>query len=124
MGFPCSPREIETPTQDIKFYTQLLLLINYTSVSLRVLLRLESEGPEGLGVLAVEDSCELAAEPEALEAYKHKQPTVNNSAPYQVQTPLARLFNDNVFLSEVHVLGNKFHINQSLISIFTVGFIK
>lgn len=38
------------------------------SVSLRVLLRLESEGPEGLGVLAVEDSCELAADPEALEA--------------------------------------------------------
>lgn len=93
-------------------------------MSLRVLLRLESEGPEGLGVLAVEDSCELAADPEALEAYKHKQPTVNNSASYQVQTPLARLFNDNVFLSEVHVLGNKFHINQSLISIFTVGFIK
>lgn len=72
-------------------------------MSLRVLLRLESEGPEGLGVLAVEDSCELAADPEALEAYKHEQHTVNNSAPYQVQTSLARLFNVNVFLSEVHV---------------------
>lgn len=72
-------------------------------MSLRVLLRLESEGPEGLGVLAVEDSCELAADPEALEAYKHKQPTVNNSAPYQVQISLACLSNDNVFLSEVHV---------------------
>lgn len=71
-------------------------------MSLRVLLRLESEGPEGLGVLAVEDSCEQAADPEALEADKHKQPTVNNSAPYQVQTSLARLFNDNVVLSEAH----------------------
>lgn len=123
MGFPCSPRETETPTQDIKFYTQLLLLFNYTSVSLRVLLRLESEGPEGLGVLAVEDSCELAAEPEALEAYKHKQPTVNNSAPYHVQTSLARLFNDTVVLSEVHEYceTNFTSINHFY---FCVGFIK
>lgn len=51
-------------------------------MSLRVLLRLESAGPGGLGVLAVEDSCELAADPEALVTFKHKQSTVNNRAPY------------------------------------------
>lgn len=53
-------------TEGVDSFVSCEGVLGADSVSLRVLLRLESAGPGGLGVLAVEDSCELAADPEAL----------------------------------------------------------